>query len=541
MRKIIWFIRTVFSVAGWSLVIMILLNIVQGIIGAAEIVIFRYFIDGIAACVRQYDIVKIIVPVVFYTVFAILSIVIKKILAYLNWKYSIRMNDGMNNIVWEKCAGIDMAYFHKADFYDDIVRVTQDGVSGMISLISTVMLLIQYFISYISVVVILAGYDIVLLVIINALVVPLVIFEMKFSMKLYRTRLDNTEDNRIIEKLGKLFINYKSNMEIRSYGIKDILLNGIKNVEDRRFNKEKGVRRGQVVMDSGVNIVYVFLIYLLKLIAVIKSIGRKYSLGVITMYVQAIDSLSESMQCIVATAVEFNVSRLYIDSLMKFMGIGDVEGGSHELEGIRSIRFEHVWFRYPETDRYIIKDLSFEANANEICLIKGSNGCGKSTIIKLITGLYTPDRGDIYINNVKIGDIDSSSLNKRITVMFQEYCRYPFTVLRNVDIEEKYHREDIQDVLSKINFDRDIDLQRVLDNEQEGGVEISTGQWQKLAFARAVLREGDVMIFDEPTASIDRETKKLMYGVMSDMTDRIVMVVSHDSADDDLFDKVIYV
>ena len=125
--------------------------------------------------------------------------------------------------------------------------------------------------------------------------------------------------------------------------------------------------------------------------------------------------------------------------------------------------------------------------------------------------------------------------------MFQEYCRYPFTVLRNVDIEERYHREDVQDVLAKINFNRDIDLQRVLDNEQEGGVEISTGQWQKLAFARAVLRGGDVMIFDEPTASIDRETKKLMYGVMSDMTDRIVMVVSHDSADDDLFDKVIYV
>ena len=196
-------------------------------------------------------------------------------------------------------------------------------------------------------------------------------------------------------------------MEIRSYGIKDILLKGIKDVEDRRFNKEKGVRRGQVVMDSEVNIVYVFLIYLLKLIAVIKSIGRKSSLGVITMYVQAIDSLSESMQCIVATAVEFNVSRLYIDSLMKFMGIGDVEGGSHELEGIRSIRFEHVWFRYPETDRYIIKDLSFEANVNEMCLIKGSNGCGKSTIIKLITGLYTPDRGDIYINNVKIGDISA--------------------------------------------------------------------------------------------------------------------------------------
>ena len=125
--------------------------------------------------------------------------------------------------------------------------------------------------------------------------------------------------------------------------------------------------------------------------------------------------------------------------------------------------------------------------------------------------------------------------------MFQEYCRYPFTVLRNVDIEEKYHIGDVQKVLTEINFDRDIGLQRVLDNEQEGGVEISTGQWQKLAFARAVLRGGDVMIFDEPTASIDRETKKLMYGVMTDMTDRIVMVVSHDSADDDLFDKVIYV
>ena len=107
--------------------------------------------------------------------------------------------------------------------------------------------------------------------------------------------------------------------------------------------------------------------------------------------------------------------------------------------------------------------------------------------------------------------------------------------------KQKYLIGDVQKVLTEINFDRDIGLQRVLDNEQEGGIEISTGQWQKLAFARAVLRGGDVMIFDEPTASIDRETKKLMYGIMSDMTDRIVMVVSHDSADDDLFDKVIYV
>ena len=212
-----------------------------------------------------------------------------------------------------------------------------------------------------------------------------------------------------------------------------------------------------------------------------------------------------------------------------------------------SIEFRNVWFKYPKSSKYVLKDINFRIEAKETVAIVGKNGAGKTTLIKLIARLYDVSKGKILINGINIKEYDINSLRKNISALFQDYDRLDFlSVKENVIFADPYNRRgDWQEALKQADawsFVKNLPARErtLLDNRWKNGVNISGGQWQKIALARVFYRRSGLLILDEPTASIDAVAEaKIFKRIFRFIKDKTVILVSHRFSTIKNADKII--
>jgi ABC-type multidrug transport system fused ATPase/permease subunit len=215
-----------------------------------------------------------------------------------------------------------------------------------------------------------------------------------------------------------------------------------------------------------------------------------------------------------------------------------IENGEKELEGVSfglSIEFKNVWFKYPNTDKWILKDISFVVNNDEDIAIVGKNGAGKSTIIKLILRIYDPQKGKIFVNGINIKELDLNSYYKLVGILSQSFNQLSITVEDNIYIGDvskersgaiKKAAEDA-DIHSTI-MDLPLKYKTFLTRDLKQGKQFSGGQWQKLAIARAFFRNAKLLILDEPTSAVDSiSEEKIFENIRRNAEHRTTIIVSH--------------
>ncbi len=225
---------------------------------------------------------------------------------------------------------------------------------------------------------------------------------------------------------------------------------------------------------------------------------------------------------------------------------GDAEVAASEYE----IAFDHVDFSYPNSEELVLRDVTFRINPGEKVCIVGRNGAGKSTIVKLLCGLYQPDRGSILINGVNIDKIPVESMKRIRSVVFQDYFKYFSTIRENVsysDLENMFDDLKIENALMRAQANDYIaalpdQLETHLGNIEDDGVDLSNGQWQKIAIARACFAKSRFVILDEPTASLDPVAESLMYHTFSEaLKDTGYVCISHRLVSAKLADRIIVI
>ena len=208
------------------------------------------------------------------------------------------------------------------------------------------------------------------------------------------------------------------------------------------------------------------------------------------------------------------------------------------------IEFVNVSFKYPNTENYILKNLNLKFRTNEKIALVGRNGEGKSTIIKLLCKLYEPNDGEILINNMNIKNISYSTLHKIFSIVFQNFIKYQFSIRENMileNTEEIYNDELIKTNLKKIGLDNEIidDIDRSVGKIEEDGIDLSSGQWQKIAVARALLADNKFTILDEPTASLDPISESNIYELFIKVINKKgSLIISHRLASAKLSDRI---
>ncbi|MDR1061529.1 MAG: ABC transporter ATP-binding protein/permease [Clostridiales bacterium] len=235
---------------------------------------------------------------------------------------------------------------------------------------------------------------------------------------------------------------------------------------------------------------------------------------------------------------------LLMEHYYKFLSLPEISERGAPLAGAAPrIVFENVEFAYPKTGAKILGGVSFEIGQGERVALVGENGAGKSTVVKLLCRLYKPDGGRILVNDIDIQDVDAADLRRVFSVVFQDFCKYELTLRENVAFGDlsKLHDDDALRSALKMGLAEGIaELGAPCGKLEENGVDLSGGQWQRVAVARACLADSAFVILDEPTASLDPVAESNMYrGFAEVLKNRGCIMISHRLASARMADKIL--
>lgn len=371
----------------------------------------------------------------------------------------------------------------------------------------------------------------------------------------YRTEMAPTE-----RKIAYFIMNVPSQKfakDIRLYNLSQWLYEKYKaqlNTTDNAYKKVFDKRTFGSVLTTSTNVFQTILIYVWLIYGVI---NKGLTVGDFTMYLSAITNFSTSVTGVFSSWVKISQIRYGLDDYITFMNLPDSElvvndnaDSTNVIDTNNiSIEFKDVWFKYPNKDDYAIKNLSIKINSLEKISIVGENGAGKTTFIKLLTRLYTPTQGEIFINGVDINSININEYRKLFSVVFQDFTIFAFSIKENIalaDTDSKEANDKVHSAIKDIHFDNKIsNLKNSIDTYIEttfdaSGIQLSGGESQKLAIARAIYKDAPIVILDEPTAALDPRAEYEIYSDFSQMVEgKMSFFISHRLSSSRFCDKVI--
>jgi len=288
--------------------------------------------------------------------------------------------------------------------------------------------------------------------------------------------------------------------------------------------------------DVAKNLIYLFaLIYSIKMV-----FAGNLTIGMLTFVISAYDQFNRNISRLLndTSTLLGNkkiLEKFYIVQNWKNKIISGLSSLGTVSDGI-SLEFRDVWFKYPSTKRWILKNLNFKINPDEDLAIVGKNGVGKTTLIKLILRIYDPEKGEILINGINIKDVNLDSYYKNVGILSQSFNQLNITAKDNIfvgdvlrertkkNLELAAKQADIHDTIAKLPLGYETFLSR----EVKGGIQLSGGQWQKLAIARAFYRDAKLLILDEPTSAVDAlSEEKIFDNIRENAKNKTTLIVSH--------------
>lgn len=402
---------------------------------------------------------------------------------------------------------------------------------------------------------IIARFSLLFAFILTLMVIPGIILRYIVKKKRYQYQFESAYSNRKSSYYHAMLTDEWAAKDMRIYNLSSSIK---QRYEDERKNYETGIKKLDInrlvysvlsvlVEQSGVVLFTMYLIYMAFL--------SRITVGDVGMYIGYSLSMSASFAAMVSTITSgFQDAQLVMKSYFELIEMKcngeETNIAKRKLETFESLEFVDVCFKYPNTDNYILQNTSFGIHKGDRVSIVGINGAGKSTIIKLILGLYEIESGEIRINGNKMNEYDITDVRKMFSVLFQNFVKYPLTFRENIGLSDYREMENdkkifhcieqggiTEDILSKLRQGIDSTMTREFDDD---GVALSKGQWQKIAIARTYFKNADVIVFDEPSAALDAEAEDRVFESFCDITkNKTGIMISHRISSSKIATKVI--
>ncbi len=424
-----------------------------------------------------------------------------------------------------------------------------ETISEALSIVDKVFSLIYNIITFLSISTIIFSLNPILIIIIC-------IFMYINSKATKWLNAENYKNWEIFTKLSRykwgysyMLDNFHYAKELRLFNFKDYILNKFtaneEKINDVHFKDH--VNQSKVsFLASATNFIQDIAVYCYLIYCVIY---RGLSVGTMTIYISSIEKFKGALSAIVNSYLALTGSSLKIQEFIKFMEIPLVQYTTGDkipfFDKDSVIEFKNVSFKYPGSDRFVIKNLNITLRGDEKLCIVGQNGAGKSTFIKLLVRLYFPTEGEILLNNVNINEYDYEKYQRLFAPVFQDFCTYTLTLKENIILSDEYDSEKFKKVTGDSGIDGLIGkLPKGIDTQvdkwiDEEGFEPSGGEGQRIAIARACYHNGEIFMLDEPTAALDPMAEYEIYTQFSNMiTDKCAVLITHRLSAVQLADKV---
>jgi ATP-binding cassette subfamily B protein len=440
----------------------------------------------------------------------------------------------------EHAATLDLAQYEDAETYDHLERARRQTV-GRISLIALLLSTAQDLVTLGTLAAVLLVQLPWLLVLLSVAVLPSFLGETHYAALGYSLLFQWTPERRLLDYLRYVGASDEMVKEVKLFNLSDFLVGRYAKLSDEFYgaNKRLAIRRNIVstlfvtISTLGYYGAYAVTIYLTVL-------GR-FTIGSLTFLAGSFRQSRDLIQRVLLSLSQVFEQSLYLADLFTFFDVQPLvtsrPGARPVPQPIRQgFEFENVGFRYPGSERWAVRHLSFTFPPGERIALVGENGAGKTTLVKLLARLYDPDEGRILLDGVDLRDYDLASLRKNIGVIFQDFVRYDFILRENIGvsqveelgddarIREAARRSLADSVATRLEQGYD----QMLGRRFDGGVDLSGGEWQKVALGRAYMRDAQVLILDEPTAALDARAEYEAFLRFAELTrGRMAVIISH--------------
>ena len=437
-------------------------------------------------------------------------------------------------------ATLDLAHFEDADFYDKLERARRQTTGRMV-LMSQVFGQAQNVITIVSFGIGLVVYAPWLIALLILALVPAFLGEAHFNAQSYSLTYAWTPERRELDYLRYTGASDETAKEVKIFGLNDFLTERYRTLADAFYlaNRSLTVRRagwGAILAAVG-SLGY----YVAYAVIVFRTVRGDFTVGDLTFLAGSFGRLRSLLEGLLTSFSTVAGQALYLDDLFSFFEITPQVASPATPRPFpdpiqEGFTFENVGFRYPGAERWILRDLSFHLRAGEALALVGENGAGKTTLVKLLARLYDPDEGRILLDGHDLRDYDLADVRANIGVIFQDFVRYHLTAAENIAVGRIAEREDrprIEDAAERSLADSVIEklpegYEQVVGRRFKTGVDLSGGEWQKVALGRAYMRDAQLLILDEPTAALDARAEYEVFQRFKDLTQsKSAVLISH--------------
>jgi ATP-binding cassette subfamily B protein len=520
----------------------VLLRLVAAVIPVGQLWVGKLIIDQVVQRItgRSGASNRIWVLVAYEVGLAVLSDLLSRAINLCDSLLGDKFTNHVSLRLMEHANRLDLVSFEDPVFYDKLERARRQTTSrlGMLAVLAGMGQQVITLLSLSAAVVSFSPWFLLLLVI---AIIPAFLGETRFAMLAYSILYRWTPERRELDYLRMLGASNQSAKEVKIFGLGQHLADRSRKLFDRFYAENKALAVKRAASGSLLNLLPTAGYYAAYIVILIRTLAGALSLGSLTFLAGAFARSRSLIENLFSSLNNIAEQALYIKDLFDFFETKpSIASPPNALAAPRPIRsgfeFRGVSFAYPGSDRQVLNGVSFRFDAEERIALIGENGAGKTTLVKLLARLYDPTAGAILLDGVDLREYDVDSLRKEIGVIFQDYMRYDMIAKENVGfgrIEEMENQARIQDAARKSLAEPMIaqfagGYQQMLGRRFENGIDLSAGQWQKIALARAYMRDAQVLILDEPTASLDARAEFEVFQRFAELTrDRMAVLISH--------------
>jgi ATP-binding cassette, subfamily B, bacterial len=537
------------AVVFWNIAIRIVVAFLPMGIG----IIGRYIIDGVNRIRLQQPL-----PSNFWWLvggemaLAVITGILSRSVDYFDNLLADRYTHHVSVEVMRKAAALDVTVYEDPVFYDRLERARVQATDRL-AMIQQMGRLIQQSVTAVAFSAVLIYYSPFLLFLLIAGIIPAFLGESHFAFLTYAKNFRQTPVRRQMDYLRQVGGSKEAAKELKLFNLSKYLTDRFSALSHGIYVENVALNRRRLFWGGLLAILGQLGYYGAYGYSIYRTIQGKYSIGDLTLITTAIMQAMGNIQMAFSTASGVADQALFLTDLLAFFEMKPrVESKANGLRTprpiVRGFEFRNVSFAYPGTTRRVLKDFNFSLEPGQRVALIGENGQGKTTIVKLITRLYDPTEGEILLDGIDLREYDLDDLHSEMGVIFQDFMRYEMTARENIEvgrIEVEHAQEEIEYAAEKslaagVVATLQGKYNQMLGRRFEGGVDLSGGEWQKMALARAYLRDAQLLILDEPTAALDARSELEVFERFAELTfGKMALLISHRFSTVRMADRIV--
>lgn len=537
--KLVWESAPRLTVASALLVTL------QGILPLATLYLLKLIIDSVTESQSSGGIENplngVIILIILFSGIILLTVFSRSLSVYVNETQAALTTDHIQNILHAKSVEVDLEYYENPTYYDTFYMAQREAAIRPTRIVNGLFQVGQSGIALLALLFVLISFSWLMVIFLAIAVVPAALVRWKYADRIYQWRKSRTSQERQAFYFHWMLTDERHAKEIRLFNLGPRFMDRHRNLRSRLMQEYRKILEKRMVADLGAQVLSVLALFFSFLFIAYNTVQGIITLGDLVFYFGAIQQSQVFMNNLLSGMAGLHEDTIFLTSLHEFLELKPkVKEPVHPIPvpvPMKSgISFDHVTFCYPGSRSAALSDITLTIPPGRTVALVGENGSGKTTLVKLLCRLYDPVSGTITLDGIDLRDFNIITLRREISIIFQDYARYNLTAKENImfgsgdlQVEEDQVFQAAESAGADVVINRlEHQYETLLGKLFDSGAELSVGEWQKIALARAFIRDAQIIVMDEPTSALDPFAEAEVIAKLQTITKgRTALIISH--------------